>query len=70
MSTFSFDLKKRNWEKILRREGDSLSRINVFSYEQCVRLISGNRMVIILYTMQSKANLTGFLLEAKFFIVF
>ena len=69
VSTFSL-LKKRNWEKILRREGDSLSRINVFSYEQCVRLISGNRMVIILYTMQSKAKLTGVLLEVIFFYRF
>ena len=69
VSNFSL-LKKRNWEKILRRVGDSLSRINVFSYEQCVRLISGNRMVIILYTMQSKAKLTGVLLEVIFFYCF
>ena len=40
MSTFSLLKKKtekRGREKILGKEGNSLSRINVFSYEQCVR---------------------------------
>ena len=62
--------KKKEREKILGKEGNSLSRINVFFvWTVCTwGWYHGTAMVIMLYTMQSKVD--RFFIAGNFFFLF